>query len=105
MKKLASIFALFILLSAFTKMPHESNLPTNSKEILSDSFSLINDTSEKVTLHTGTGIVSLNKGSKTSISCKVGKEVCWAENGKKLKVIFKIETVHCGETLKLSSFL
>ena len=44
------------------------------------SFSLINDTKEKVTIHTGTGIVSLNNGSKTSIGCNVGKEVRWAND-------------------------
>ncbi|MDK2772150.1 hypothetical protein [Flavobacterium haoranii] len=69
------------------------------------SFTLINDTKEKVTIHTGTGIVSLNKGSKTSIGCNVGKEVRWANDGKKGDVIFKIANDMCGETLKLSKFV
>lgn len=69
------------------------------------SFSLINDTKEKVTIHTGTGIVSLNNGSKTSIGCNVGKEVRWANDGKKGEVIFKITNEMCGETLKLSKFV
>ena len=34
--------------------------------------------------------MSLNKGSKTSIGCNVGKEVRWANEGKKGEVIFKI---------------
>lgn len=70
-----------------------------------NSFSLINDTKEKVSIHTGTGFVSLNKGAKTSIGCNIGKEVRWANEGKKGDVIFKIETVHCGKTLKLSELL
>lgn len=69
------------------------------------SFSLINDTKDKVSIHTGTGFVSLNKGSKTSIGCNVGKEVRWAESGKKRDVIFKIKDDMCGKTLKLSELM
>ena len=69
------------------------------------SFSLINDTKEKISIHTGTGFVSLNKGSKTSIGCNVGKEVRWAESGKKGDVIFKIKDDMCGGTLKLSDLM
>ena len=69
------------------------------------SFSLVNDTKEKVQIHTGSGFVSLNKGSKTSITCNTGKEVRWANKGKKGSVIFKISSDHCGKTIKLSKFL
>ena len=69
------------------------------------SFSLINDTKNKVSIHTGTGFVSLNKGSKTSIGCNTGKEVRWASKGKKGDVIFKIESKHCGKILKLSKLI
>ena len=73
------------------------------KEItLESSFSLINDSKEKISIHTGTGFVSLNKGSKTSIGCNVGKEVRWANEGKKGDIIFKITADMCGKTLKLS---
>lgn len=72
---------------------------------IGSSFSLINDTKEKVSIYTGTGFVSLNKGSKTSIDCNVGKEVRWAESGKKGDVIFKITDDMCGETLKLSTLM
>jgi hypothetical protein len=72
---------------------------------IGSSFSLINDTKEKVSIYTGTGFVSLNKGSKTSIDCNVGKEVRWAESGKKGDVIFKITDDMCGETLKLSTLV
>ncbi len=70
-----------------------------------ESFSLINDTKDKISIHTGTGFVSLNKGSKTSIGCNVGKEVRWADSGKKGDVIFKITKEMCGETLKLSELM
>lgn len=87
----------------------EMNLPTRSTiktEITtSSSFSLINDTKEKVSIYTGTGFVSLNKGSKTSIGCNTGKEVRWANKGKKGAVIFKIESKHCGKTIKLSEVI
>ena len=72
---------------------------------IGSSFSLINDTKNKVSIYTGSGFVSLNKGSKTSIGCNTGKEVRWASKGKKGDVIFKIESKHCGKTLKLSAFL
>ncbi len=56
-------------------------------------------------MYTGTSFVSLNKGSKTSISCKVGKEVRWAKSGRKRKVIFKIQSKSCGKVLNLSKLL
>lgn len=88
--------------SSFTK----NEIPKPSMELnVGESFSLINDTKEKISIHTGTGFVSLNKGSKTSIGCNVGKEVCWAESGKKRDVIFKITKDMCGKTLKLSELM
>ncbi|MCH2194516.1 hypothetical protein [Kordia sp.] len=75
------------------------------EEVYGSSFSLVNDTKSKVSIYTGSGYVSLNKGSKTSISCKVGKTVHWAKNGKKGDVIFKITSDMCGETVKLSKVM
>ena len=72
------------------------------KETTESSISLINDSKDKISIHTGTGFVSLNKGSKTSIGCNVGKEVRWANEGKKGDVIFKITSEMCGKTIKLS---
>jgi hypothetical protein len=72
---------------------------------MESSFSLINDSKDKISIHTGTGFVSLNKGSKTSIGCNVGKEVRWANEGKKGDVIFKITADMCGKTLKLSELM
>ncbi|CAM3910832.1 MULTISPECIES: hypothetical protein [Flavobacterium] len=83
----------------------EISKPSTEKNIIGASFSLINDTKDKVSIYTGTGFVSLNKGSKTSIGCNVGKEVRWAESGKKGDVIFKITKEMCGKTLKLSNLM
>lgn len=76
-----------------------------TEEIYGSSFSLVNDTKSKVSIYTGSGYVTLNKGSKTSISCKVGKTVHWANKGKKGDVIFKITSDMCGETVKLSKVI
>lgn len=83
-----------------------NNTETILKETKTESsFSLINDTKDKISIHTGTGFVSLNKGSKTSIGCNVGKEVRWANEGKKGDVIFKITAEMCGKTLKISELM
>ena len=96
-----------LIFVSFTTLDSSSELKENNKTAITiaSSFSLINDTKAKVSIYTGSGFVSLNKGSKTSISCKVGKEVRWANKGKKGAVIFKIEDNMCGKTLKLSQLL
>lgn len=100
------IYSIAVLGLLAFKSPEKTEKTTEKVEVaIGSSFSLINDTKEKVTIHTGSGIVSLNKGSKTSIGCNVGKEVCWANNGKKGKVIFKITKDLCGKTVKLSKLL
>jgi hypothetical protein len=85
----------------------KQTLNTSEKTAISiaSSFSLVNDTKEKVSIYTGSGFVSLNKGSKTSISCNSGKEVRWANKGKKGDVIFKITSDMCGKTIKLSKVM
>lgn len=101
MKTIITVLAL-VSLTAFTS-PKENTVAVNKTVVsVGSSFSLVNDTKEKVSIYTGTGFVSLNKGSKTSISCKIGKEVRWAKSGRKGDVIFKIEDKHCGKTVKLS---
>ncbi len=82
----------------------QNNEFINEKSVES-SISFINDSKDKISIHTGTGFVSLNKGSKTSIGCNVGKEVRWANEGKKGDVIFKITSEMCGKTIKLSEFV
>ncbi|PKV50337.1 hypothetical protein ATE84_2393 [Aquimarina sp. MAR_2010_214] len=93
-----------ISLTSFTNLDTTINTK-NTVSVAASSFSLVNDTKEKVTIYTGSGFVSLNKGSKTSITCNTSKEVRWAEKGKKGDVIFKITSDMCGKTIKLSKFL
>lgn len=105
MKKVILLIC-FVSFCSFTSKNETLKIKQLTSIITTESsFSLINDTKEKVSIHTGTGFVSLNKGSKTSIGCNVGKEVCWAESGKKGNVIFKISKDMCGETLKLSDLM
>jgi hypothetical protein len=105
MKKII-LLSSFVVLTSFGTMTN-SQTTTNVKTemVVGESFSLINDSKDKISIHTGTGFVSLNKGSKTSISCNVGKEVRWANAGKKGDVIFKITADMCGKTLKLSELM
>ena len=104
--KIIVLFITVLTLSSFSKAQKsiQADVQIEATPVFS-SFSLVNDTKEKVSIYTGSGFVSLNKGSKTSISCKVGKEVYWAEKGKKKSVIFKIKSDMCGKTLKLSKLL
>ena len=105
MKKLVvvTLLGMFVFMS-FTK-ENTAEKECAIEKVTSSSFSLINDTKEKVSIYTGSGFVSLNKGSKTSIGCKVGKEVRWAKSGSKGAVIFKITSSMCGEVLKLSDMI
>ncbi|MQP24479.1 hypothetical protein GFJ94_05325 [Flavobacterium sp. LMO8] len=104
--KLAILALSFVMLTSFgTSEKISSNKRSNTEVVFGESFSLINDSKEKISIHTGTGFVSLNKGSKTSIGCNVGKEVRWANEGKKGDVIFKITADMCGKTLKLSELM
>lgn len=100
------IITVSLLFVSFTSETSKSTIENQPySEAIGSSFSLINDTKEKVSIHTGSGFVSLNKGSKTSISCNVGKEVRWANKGRKGDVIFKIASKHCGKTIKLSEVI
>ena len=102
MKKII-LLSSFVVLTSFGTITNTENTSSVKTEIVvGESFSLINDSKDKISIHTGTGFVSLNKGSKTSIGCNVGKEVRWANEGKKGDVIFKITADMCGKTLKLS---
>ncbi len=105
MKKII-LLSSFVVLTSFGTITNTENTSSVKTEIVvGESFSLINDSKDKISIHTGTGFVSLNKGSKTSIGCNVGKEVCWANEGKKGDVIFKITADMCGKTLKLSELM
>ncbi|MCW1147988.1 hypothetical protein [Flavobacterium lacisediminis] len=104
--KLAILAVSFLMLTSFGTLEKVILDKTSNTEVFfGESFSLINDSKDKISIHTGTGFVSLNKGSKTSIGCNVGKEVRWANEGKKGDVIFKITADMCGKTLKLSELM
>ncbi len=106
MKTVLLLMAVFCLSAFSTIEQPTSKTPELSIDTVTfASFSLVNDTKEKVSIHTGSGFVSLNKGSKTSITCNSGKEVRWADSGKKKDVIFKITDAMCGKTIKLSEYL
>ena len=103
--KAICITIISLIFFSFTPNENAVNDVINYDKISGGSFSLINDTKEKISIYTGTGFVSLNKSSKTSIGCNVGKEVRWANKGKKGNVIFKITNSMCGKTLKLSTLI
>ena len=69
------------------------------------NIKLINDTKNPIRIHTGSGIVKMNKGSSTSFTCKPGKKVYTAKNGKKQNFIFEVKSNHCGKSVKLSSVI
>lgn len=96
------LFTIYISVIGLNVVNIKKNNAIIREESIESSFSLINDSKDKISIHTGTGFVSLNKGSKTSIGCNIGKEVRWANEGKKGDVIFKISSEMCGKTLKLS---
>lgn len=105
MRKIVLLLSI-VVFSSFGSSIHKSSEKVVATEITTNgSFSLINDTKDKVSIHTGTGFVSLNKGAKTSIGCNVGKEVRWVDNGKKNHVIFVITANMCGKTFKLSELM
>ena len=105
MKVVLLAFSLFSLLFFSENKNVSEENKSKIEVVIGSSFKLINNTKNKVSIYTGTGFVSLNKGSSTSISCNVGKEVRWANKGKKGNVIFKIESKHCGKTIKLSEVI
>lgn len=72
------------MLTSFGTLEEVSlNKTSNSEVVIGESFSLINDSKDKISILYRNRFVSLNKGSKTSIGCNVGKEVRWANEAKK----------------------
>jgi hypothetical protein len=107
MKKVLVLVAVVISMSAAKATGNEVEVSNEPAMVASvgESFKLINDTKGPISIHTGTGFVTLNKGGSTSIGCNVGKEVRHADSGKKGDVIFKITTDMCGKTIKLSEYI
>ena len=104
MKKVAILAIACLGFFAFTENTVTSTNPS-VEAVNAGSFSILNDTKGPVSIHTGSGFVTLNKGSKTSVTCNVGKEVSYGENGKKGSVIFKITDSMCGETVRLPDYI
>jgi hypothetical protein len=84
---------------------NETVVSTEVSAPVGGSLKLINDTDGEVSIHTGTGFVTLNKGGSTSITCEEGKEIRMADKGKKGDVIFTVESSMCGKTIKLSAYM
>lgn len=76
---------------------HETSIPNAE----GSRYTILNDTDEKIRIHTGYGETTLNpRGGRTSVNCEPGKKV--KVNG---DVIFEVEDEMCGETVKLSDYL
>jgi hypothetical protein len=105
MRKIVLILSVVVFSSFGSSIMSPAENVVATEVISNGSFSLINDTNDKVSIYTGSGFVSLNKGAKTSIGCKVGEDVLWADNGKKAHVIFTITEKMCGKTFKLSELM
>lgn len=88
MKKLITMAAVLVALPALS---------------LAANVKLINDSKHAMSIHTGSGIVKMNKGGSTSFTCKTGRKVYIAKNGKKAGELFTVKSEHCGKTIKLSS--
>ncbi|MBP9794317.1 MAG: hypothetical protein KBC56_10015 [Flavobacterium sp.] len=105
MRKIVLILSVVVFSSFGSSLKNPSENAVAKEVRTSESFSLINDTNNSVSIYTGSGFVTLNKGSKTSIACKEGEEVRWADNGKKTHVIFVITANMCGKTFKLTELM
>ena len=107
MKTIAILLILIITLAAPPIFAKTTFNPTATlvNAQMGGSFKILNDTDKDVQIHTGSGFVELNKGSSTSITCDVGREIHSANKGKKGDVIFVVDDTMCGKTVKLSKYL
>ena len=108
MKKTALFLVLVVALATVTVFANTTNNTAETSvrtAAVGGSFKLINNSGGKVSIHTGTGFVSLNKGSSTSVGCNVGKKVTLANSGRKGRTLFTISSSMCGKTIKLADYL
>ena len=90
--------------ASFTNVAPKAD--NNEVLVLGGNVKILNDTPNKVEIHTGSGYTTLNaRGGTTSVGCDEGRKISFAENGKKGKVIFTINSDMCGKTVKLSAYL
>jgi 3-isopropylmalate dehydratase small subunit len=105
MKKVAILAVAFF---SFAALNAGNELPKNNIVVetpVAASMKVLNDTGSEVTIHTGTGHVTLQKGGSTSFSCDPGKKVSLSNGSKPTKLLFTIEESMCGKTIKLSDYL
>jgi len=101
MKKLTILLAVATLSFGSMAANPIENITSKETSISSGRIVIINDTSEKVTVHTGSGETTLNpRGGRTSFSCNPGKQVKVDGN-----VIFKVSSSMCDTTIKLSDYI
>lgn len=85
----------------FAMDTHDTSEETRSETPVGDRYTILNDTDEKVRIHTGYGETTLNpNGGRTSVTCDPGKKV--KVDG---EVIFEVASDMCGETVRLSDYL
>lgn len=105
MKTLLLLLALCLTVSSQAIEPPVASAEDTEEVAPLSSVKILNDTGEKISIHTGSGVVSLYDGRSTSVDCKTGKKIHLAERGMKRDFIFEIKSSHCGETVKLSEYL
>ncbi|WP_299462541.1 hypothetical protein [uncultured Microscilla sp.] len=107
--KTLKIFTLVACVAALASFTMADKAPAKVEKKVETNFAhfkLVNDTGNKVRIHTGYGVVSLNKrGGSTSVTCRPGKKVYTAPRGSKDKFLFKVTSGMCGKTVKLSKYL
>lgn len=105
MKKVAIMAVAFLSVAALNA---GNELPKNNIVVETPvvaSMKVLNDTGSEVTIHTGTGHVTLQKGGSTSFSCDAGKKISLSNGSKATKLLFVVDDSMCGTTVKLSKYM
>lgn len=106
MRNLLPLLSGILLLSSFSN----SNLITTDYdnevvELTTNSFILMNDVNQKVSINTDNGSIHLFNGSTTRINCSIGNDITWGNKSREGEVIFKITDNMCGNVVKLSDLI
>lgn len=101
------VFAMAIQTNANNTEPNnDTKIEVKVDDTVQGSVKIVNDTKEDLRIHTGKGHVKLNhRGGSTSVSCDTGRKISLSDGSKATKLLFKIESSMCGETVKLSDYL
>lgn len=102
MKKVFAAAMIFAACATGFAMNTGETTEENGTEVpVGSRYTILNDTDEKVRVHTGYGETTLNpNGGRTSVTCDPGKKV--KVDG---DVIFEVTSDMCGETVRLSDYL